>query len=389
MKTLYFECSSGISGNMVLGALIEIIEDKNYLLEELKKLNINGYKIEISKKVKNGITGTYVDVILENENKDEKHHHEHRNLNDINKIIDNSDLNDEVKELAKKIFLRVAKAESKVHNKSLEEIHFHEVGAIDSIIDIVGTAILINKIKPEKIISSTVNDGYGFIQCAHGTMSVPVPATSEIFANSNVKFKQIDIETELVTPTGAAIIAELSNEFTTLPEMVIKKIGWGAGTKDLKIPNVLKVYLGTTQEKNQEFIVMETNIDDTTGEILGYTEELLFENGALDVFFTPIFMKKNRPAYRLTVTCRRKDMLNLQNIIFKETTTIGLRYRVENRVELEREIVEIETKYGKVKAKKVTNNKESYIYPEYESIKKIAKENNIPLKELYKLEELK
>lgn len=373
MKTLYFECSSGISGNMVLGALIEIIEDKNYLLEELKKLNINGYKIEISKKVKNGITGTYVDVILENENKDEKHHHEHRNLNDINKIIDNSDLNDEVKELAKKIFLRVAKAESKVHNKSLEEIHFHEVGAIDSIIDIVGTAILINKIKPEKIISSTVNDGYGFIQCAHGTMSVPVPATSEIFANSNVKFKQIDIETELVTPTGAAIIAELSNEFITLPEMVIKKIGWGAGTKDLKIPNVLKVYLGTTQEKNQEFIVMETNIDDTTGEILGYTEELLFENGALDVFFTPIFMKKNRPAYRLTVTCRRKDMLNLQNIIFKETTTIGLRYRVENRVELEREIVEIETKYGKVKAKKVTNNKESYIYPEYESIKKLQK----------------
>lgn len=408
MKTLYFDCSSGISGNMTLGALLEILGDEDYLLNELDKLNIDGYKIEISKKVKNGITGTYVDVILDHEDNHEHdhshnhsnhehghehesehehhHHHEHRNLNDINKIIDESKLDDKVKDLAKRIFLRVAKAESKVHGKPIGEVHFHEVGAIDSIIDIVGTAILINKINPDRIISSIVNDGYGFIECAHGTMSVPVPATSEIFASSNVKFRQIDIDTELVTPTGAAIIAELAKDFTTLPAMVTEKIGWGAGYKDLKIPNVLKVYYGEMEVKNENFVVMETNIDDCGGEILGYTEELLFENGALDVFYTPIFMKKNRPAYRLTVACRKEDMFKLQNIMFRETTTIGIRYRFESRTELGREIIDVDTKYGKIKAKRVINNGETYIYPEYESVKKLAKEKNIPLKELYNLD---
>lgn len=394
MKTLYFDCSSGISGNMTLGALLEIVGDENYLLNELKKLNIDEYKIEISKKVKNGITGTYVDVILEHghhkkdhheQHQHEHHHHEHRNLNDVNTIIENSSLEEKVKELAKRIFLRVAKAESKVHNKPLDEVHFHEVGAIDSIVDIVGTAILIHKINPDKIISSVVNDGYGFIQCAHGLISVPVPATSEIFANSNVEFRQIDIDTELVTPTGAAIIAELATEFTTLPAMVTEKIGWGAGSKDLKIPNILKVYYGESEKQNENLVVMETNIDDCSGEIFGYTQELLFQNGALDVFFTPIYMKKNRPGYRMSVTCRKQDMFKLQNIIFRETTTIGIRYRFEYRTELQREMLEIDTKYGKIKAKKVLNNGEEYIYPEYESVKKLAKENNIPLKELYHL----
>ena len=394
MKTLYFDCSSGISGNMTLGALLEIVGDDNYLLNELKKLNVDGYRIEISNKVKNGITGKYVDVILEDdvhdhEHEHEHHHHAHRNLNDVKAIIDNSSIDEKSKELAKRIFLRVAKAESKVHNKPLEEVHFHEVGAIDSIVDIVGTAILINKINPDKIISSVVNDGYGFIECAHGTMAVPVPATSEIFASSNVKFRQIDVDTELVTPTGATIIAELSEEFTTLPAMVTEKIGWGAGFKDLKIPNVLKVYYGEMEKQNESIVVMESNIDDCSGEVLAYTSEKLFENGALDVFYTPIFMKKGRPAYRLSVACRKEDMFKLQNIMFKETTTIGIRYRFESRTELGRECIEIDTKYGKIKAKKVISNGESYVYPEYESLKEIAIKNDIPLKELYKLEELK
>lgn len=392
MKTLYFDCSSGISGNMTLGALLEIIGDDNFLLDELKKLHLNGYRIEISNKVKNGITGKYVDVILDEENEHthehNHHHHVHRNLNDVNEIIDKSSIDEKSKDLAKRIFLRVAKAESKVHNKPLEEVHFHEVGAIDSIIDIVGTAILINKINPDKILSSIVNDGYGFIECAHGTMAVPVPATTEIFASSNVKFRQIDIDTELVTPTGAAIIAELAEDFTTLPAMITRKIGWGAGYKDISIPNVLKVYLGDMEEFCENFIVMETNIDDCSGEILGYTEELLLKNGALDVFFTPIFMKKNRPAYRMTVACRKEDMYNLQKIIFRETTTIGIRYRSEYRTELERENIEIETKYAKIRAKKVKYNGETYTYPEYESLKEVANKNNIPLKELYKLNEL-
>lgn len=402
MKVLYFDCSSGISGNMTLGALTEIIGDENYLINELKKLNVDGYKIEISKKVKNGITGTYVDVILEHEHEyhhdhehehehehEHHHHHEHRNLNDVNKIIDESSLGENVKDLAKKIFVRVAKAESKVHNKPLNEVHFHEVGAIDSIVDIVGTAILINKINPDKVISSIVNDGYGFIECAHGKMAVPVPATSEIFTEAGVKFRQIDIDTELVTPTGAAIIAELSNEFKVMPAMSVEKIGWGAGYKDIDIPNVLKVYLGEMESKDNTVCVMETNIDDSSGEILGFTSEKLFEQGALDVFFTPIFMKKNRPAYRLTVVCKKDDMEKLQNIIFRETTTIGIRYRFEERKVLERKETEIDTKYGKLKVKEVVNNGEKYVYPEFESVKKLAKENSIPLKELYKLEELK
>ena len=402
MKTLYFDCSSGISGNMTLAALTEIIGDENYLVEELKKIHVNGYTIDISKKIKNGITGTHVNVILEHQHEnshvheehhhehkepihEHHHHHEHRNLHDVCEIIDNSDIDEESKDLAKRIFMRVAKAESKVHNKPLDEVHFHEVGAIDSIVDIVGTAILINKIHPDKIISSVVNDGHGFIECAHGTMAVPVPATSEIFANSDVEFRQIDIDTELVTPTGAAIIAELSSEFTTLPAMKIQKIGWGAGTKDLKIPNILKVYYGDIQEENQKIVVMETNIDDCSGEILGYTEEMLFKNGALDVFYTSIFMKKNRPAYRLTVVCKEPDIQKLQNIIFKETTTIGIRYRYEYRTELERKQILIDTKYGTLKAKKVSNNGETYVYPEYESVKELAHKNNIPLKEIYNL----
>lgn len=386
MKTLYFDCSSGISGNMTLGALTEIIGDKNYLLNELKKLNVDGYHIEISKKIKNGITGTYIDVILEHEHHHKEHlHHEHRNIEDINKIIDNSSLDEKVKDLSKRIFMRVANAESKVHNKPLEEVHFHEVGALDSIVDIVGTAILINKINPDKIISSVVNDGYGFIECEHGTISVPVPATSEIFSASNVRFRQIDIDTELVTPTGAAIIAELADEFTVLPEMNVMKIGWGAGSKELKIPNILKVYYGEMERTNEDIVVMETNIDDCTGEVLGYTQELLFKNKALDVFFTPIYMKKNRPAYRMTVVCKKEDMTNLQKIIFRETTTIGIRYRYEYRTVLKREIIELDTEYGKIKAKKVINDDETYIYPEYESIKEIALNNKIPLKELYKL----
>lgn len=385
MNILYFDCSSGISGNMTLGALLEITGDNDYLVNELKKLNVDGYSIEISKKVKNGITGTYVDVIL----KDEHHHgaHHHRNLADINKIIDDSELSDYVKNLSKRIFMHVAKAESKVHNKSLNEVHFHEVGAIDSIVDIVGTAILIDAIKPDKVISGVVNDGHGFIKCAHGTMSVPVPATSEIFAQGNVIFRQIDIDTELVTPTGAAIIAELATDFINLPAMNVKKIGWGAGSKDLDIPNVLKVYYGKVEERSEQCVVMSTNIDDCNGEVLGYTMELLMENGARDVFYTPIYMKKNRPAYLLTVICMKEDIKKLEKIIFMQTTTIGIRYRYEDRDILMRENIIVDTKYGPLKAKRVTYDDGSFIYPEYESARKLAKDNNVPLKEIYGLQE--
>ena len=390
MKVLYFDCSSGISGNMTLGALMELIDEPDYLQKELAKLNIDGYHLHVTKTKKNGITGTYVDVHLEEHphhhdhehHHDEHHHHVHRNLFDVNKIIDDSGINERAKALAKRIFLRVALAESKVHNEELANVHFHEVGAIDSIVDIIGTAILITKIAPDKIYSSIVNDGHGFIECAHGTISVPVPATSEIFAASNVVARQIDIDTELVTPTGAAIIAELSSSFQPMPPMNVQKIGWGCGTKELNIPNVLKVSLGTIDKTNDEIIVMETNIDDCSSEILAYTAEKLFENGALDVFFTPIYMKKNRPAYRLSTACKEDKLELLQNIIFRETTTIGIRYRREERKILARKAIELDTPYGKIAAKEVTNND---VYPEHESINRLAKEHDLALKEIYKL----
>lgn len=407
MKALYFDCTSGISGNMTLGALVEILGDHTYLLNELNKLHVDGYHIHISKSVKNGITGTYVDVHLENtdhhhhhdheghsheythdheeHSHDHSHHHVHRNLFDVNKIIDDSEIAPSAKALAKRIFLRVAKAESKVHNETLENVHFHEVGAIDSIVDIIGTAVLIDKISPDIIYSSVVNDGYGFIECAHGTIPVPVPATSEIFAASNVIARQIDIDTELVTPTGAAIIAELASSYGTMPAMNVEKIGWGSGTKDLKIPNVLKVAYGEVEKEADDIIVMETNIDDCSGEILAYTLEQLFKNKALDAFFTPIYMKKNRPAYRLTVVCKEEDLQVMQTIIFKQTTTIGIRYRHEQRAVLERQIKEADTPYGKIRVKEVSHQGNTYMYPEYEDLKRIADEKGIAIKELYTL----
>lgn len=396
MKILYFDCSSGICGNMTLGALLDIIDDENYFFNEIKKLNLDGYKIEISKKESYGINGRYVNVIVDGKDEygnihhhehNHHHNHKHRNLNDVNEVIDKSSLDDKTKILAKEMFLKVANAESKVHGKLIDEVHFHEVGAIDSIIDIVGTAILINKINPDIIVSSVVNEGHGFIECAHGKMSVPVPATSQIFATENVRFKQIDVDTELVTPTGAAIISTLAKDYTIMPEMKLEKVGYGAGFKDIGYSNLLKVYYGEMTGSKSDMYVIETNIDDSNGEELGYTMEKLFKNNANDVFYTPIFMKKNRPAYKLEVICEKENLDNLLEIIFKETTTIGARFYKVDRAELKREKIEIDTKYGKVTGKKITTPKgEVYIYPEYESIKELAEQKNIPLKELYKLE---
>ena len=278
-------------------------------------------------------------------------------------------------------------AESKVHNEPLDKVHFHEVGAIDSIVDIIGTAICIDMIKPDRIFSSVVNDGHGFIMCQHGQIPVPVPATAQIFADSDVISRQIDIDTELVTPTGAAIIAELAESYGAMPAMSVKKIGYGAGKKDVKIPNVLRVSMGElSEEENTEFAaILETNIDDASGEIMGYTMERLLNAGAKDVFYSPIFMKKNRPAYKLTVICDEKDIEAMEDIIFMETTTIGIRKRTEKRTCLERSFDTVDTKYGKLDVKKILKDGKEVVYPEYSSAKELAVKNNVALKEIYKM----
>lgn len=392
-KILYFDCSSGICGNMVLGALLEITGDKESFFKEINKLNLSGYEINVFESESYGIGGTYVDVVVDGEDEygrthhlKGEHHHHHRNLNDINKIIDDSSLEENTKKLAQKIFLKIAESESRVHRKSLDEVHFHEVGAIDSIIDIVGAAILINQISPDKIISSIVNEGHGSITCAHGKMSVPVPATSDIFAKAKVKFRQVDIDTELVTPTGAAIIATIAEEYGMMPELTLEKVGFGLGSRDLGCPNVLKVYYGETKDVKSDIYIIESNIDDSSGELLGYCMEKLLENGAKDVSFTPIFMKKNRPAYKLEVICDRTDVDKLSDIIFEETTTIGIRFYPVERTELKREIITINTKYGEVIAKKViTPSGKVYIYPEYESAKELSIKKHVPIKEIYNI----
>ena len=447
-KILYFDCSSGISGDMTLGALIDLGADRTQFLEELKKLNLDGYEIAFETTQRNAITATHVNVILTGQEAEHVHDHEHmqghehthdhehmhdhehthdhehmddhkhthdhehihdhehthdhehmhdhghghmhRSFKDIRKMIQDSTLEEDVKDLSLRIFTRVAQAEAKVHHKDVEDVQFHEVGAVDSIVDIVGSAILISMIKPDRICASAIQDGHGFIHCQHGMLSVPVPAVCEIFAASNAVVRQIDVDTELVTPTGAAIVSELAESFGTMPAMTIEKMGWGAGTKVLKIPNLLKVTLGyemtDTEDYTQtdEVMVLETNLDDCTGEMLGAAMEIFMENGALDAFYTPIYMKKNRPAWCLTVLAKPSDTAKMENLMFLHTTTIGIRKHLDQRTILKREKAVVQTPFGELQVKRVKLKNGYRDYPEYESAKKLAVEAGKPLWEILK-----
>ena len=407
---------------MTLGALIDLGADKKMFLTELEKLHLKGYEIAFETTQRNAITATHVNVILTGQDQthdhthihehihdhghthehdhehthghehshDHEHGHFHRSFRDIHQMIQNSELSKEVKDLSLRIFTRVARAEAKVHHKDIEEVQFHEVGAVDSIVDIVGSAILITMLKPDRICVSVVQDGHGFVHCQHGMLSVPVPAVCEIFAESDALIRQIDVDTELVTPTGAAIISELADSFGTMPVMTIDKMGWGAGTKILKIPNLLKVTLGYQETvsdnytEQDEIMVLETNLDDCTGEMLGAAMEILMENGALDAFYTPIFMKKNRPAWCLTVLARPEDTEKMERLIFLHTTTIGIRRHLDQRRILKREKAVVPTAYGELQVKRVALEDGYRDYPEYESAKKLAVETGKPLWEILK-----
>lgn len=417
MKVLYYDCFCGISGDMNLAALIDLGVPKENLIQELSKLNLNSeYEIKVEKSQKLGITGTRVDVILKDKLDDEthildkdlhghnhehfhhnsdeeKHHdennhsheHHHRNLKDIEKIINSSNLSDKVKKLSLDMFMKVAEAEAKVHGKPLYEVHFHEVGAIDSIVDMVGAAICLDYLKVDKIIASPVQVGGGFVKCAHGLMPVPAPATVEILKNIPVNAGIAQFET--TTPTGAAILATNVEEFTRNLDFSIKKIAYGIGHRDLEIPNVLRVYLGEKEssEKVGEHYILETNIDDMNPELYGYVEEKLFEAGALDVFKTPIFMKKGRPGIKLSVLTNEKVEQDALDVIFEETTSIGARkYKVE-KIMLDRDFSKVKTEYGDITIKKSYYKGNLVKYkPDYEECKIIAKEKNISIDKVYK-----
>ena len=373
---LYFDIIGGISGDMTLASLLDLGVPKEIFLQELNKLNMdNEFEIEIDYKYENGITGTKVNVITNEQ-------HCHRNLIDVYDIIDNSRLNNNIKERAKEIFMIVAKAEAKVHGTTIDKIHFHEVGAIDSIVDIVGSCILLDLLNIDKVYSTSVPLGSGFIQCAHGVIPAAAPATVEILKNIPVKFNHV--KGECTTPTGAAIIKTICDEFIDELDFNTKKIGYGVGHKKFEKPNILRVALAQEDEHNEVVYEIVANIDDMSSEIYSYLFEKIMDEGALDVFTESIFMKKNRPAYKISILTKKKDLNKFIKLLLTETSTFGVRYKEYNRAKLDRKFIEVDTVYGKVKVKLgYYNNKLIKLKPEYEQCKLISKTLNIELREVY------
>lgn len=395
MKAIYLDCFSGISGNMLLGAFLQAGVPLAHLTSELRKLPWGReYEIVAEPVKKQGIAATYVRVLLSQDEQTPSlpahhhhHHHEHRTMADICQLIEASSLSESVKARSLSIFGVLAAAEGKVHGKPQEDVAFHEVGAVDSIVDIVGTAVCLEYLGIEKIFASRVNTGSGFVHCAHGIMPVPAPAVSELLLGW--PSYHAGAEKELTTPTGAAVLRSQADFAASLPDsFVAARIAYGAGTWDTEIPNVLRLYLGDYAENQEgaqhaaDILLLETNIDDMESQIFGYLYERLFAAGALDVWTTPIVMKKTRPAYQLSVLCRRKDKADCATVILRESTSIGLRiFRAEERLEAERKFIQAATPYGEVTCKLSSwQGRILGCKPEYEDCCRLARKYDIPLK---------
>lgn len=377
MKVLYFDCFSGISGDMALGAMLDLGVDAEDFLFEIKKLALDGYEIKINRKTIHGITGTDVEITSE-----EKHSHIHRKLSDITELISSSALKPSVIETSLEIFREIARAEAAVHGVDENEIHFHEVGAMDSILDIVGCAICLDLLGIERVFSSPLHDGKGTTVCSHGTIPIPVPAVLEMLRGSDIPLISEEINLELVTPTGMAFIKTVAASFGKMPAMMIDNIGYGFGKHDTGKLNALRVIEGDlfgNYDELEEIVMLETNLDNISAEVLGYTMGKLLEKGAVDVFYTPVYMKKNRPAYMLTALTPHTAEKDIAEIIFKETGTLGIRRRITERYVAKRSIESISTKFGDVRVKISGTDKDIRYSPEYEDCRKIAKEKDIPL----------
>ncbi len=380
MKVLYYDCFSGISGDMNLGAMVDLGIDIGYLRSELEKLHMEGWELISEKSQRHGITGTKITV------RQTRHEHVHRHLSDIEKIITGSALPDKVKELSMKIFMKIAQAEAAVHGIPLEVVHFHEVGAVDSIIDVTGAAICFVALGVEAVYVSEVELGSGFVNCDHGRLPVPAPATAEIIKGIPVRVGGVDFEA--TTPTGAAIVTALGTKFGTGPELTITKTGYGIGHKEHPVvPNLLRVFMGEAAGDNargHRAVLLEANIDDMNPEFYDHISDNLFRAGAADVFFTQIIMKKGRPGVILNVICEKGSENKLKEIIFTESTTLGMRSFEFNKDTLARETFKVDTIYGEVTVKRsFFGGKQVSVKPEYEECRKIASERNIPVKEVY------
>lgn len=422
---LYLECTSGISGDMTVAALLDLGADQKKLVRTLKSLPVKGFNIKISRVMKSGIDACDFDVLLdhdyENHDHDMKylhgddgdfhghdhekhhhdhgvfqhghHHHEHRGLNEIMEIIDHTDMTDRAKSYGKRIFKILAEAEAKAHNVPVNQVHFHEVGAVDSIVDILSVAICMDDLDVEEVIVPRLCEGSGTIRCQHGILPVPVPAVSNIVSTHQLKLHITPVQGELITPTGAAIVAAFLTSEKLPEDFTVEKIGIGAGKRQYECPGILRAMLirGSGEEasgndactETDTIIKLESNIDDCTGETLGYVMELLYEAGAREANYMPVFMKKNRPAWLLTVLCKEEQVSVMEQIIFRETTTIGIRRQEMGRTILKREKRAVTTPLGKVEVKVCTFDGQEYFYPEYESVKKLCEKTGISYKEAY------
>lgn len=406
-RVLYFDCFAGASGDMIIGSLLDLGVELKALDSELSKLALDGYALKAQKIVKSGFSAIKFDVLLKDEDhhgghdldhhhgdhshEHGHHHHNHsRNLTDIVNLIEQSQLAPIIKEQSIKIFRRLAVAEAKIHGTVPEKIHFHEVGAVDAIVDIVGAVICLQLLQVDKIVVSPLPMGTGFVRCEHGTIPVPAPATMELLKGLSTYGS--DHKGETVTPTGAAILSTLADSFGAMPLMNVKNVGYGAGTRDFGVPNLLRVVLGEESKDSfqcgdsilETVTELEANIDDMNPELYDYIFENLLRNGALDVFLIPIQMKKNRPANIIRVLCSEKDARQLAGILFRETTTLGVRINRLQRLCLRREFIKVQTEYGEITIKQalldgaIVNQA-----PEYEDCKEKAREHGVSLKEIY------
>ena len=376
-KVAFFDCFSGISGNMALRALLDCGITPDTLRGELAKLNLGGYRQEITETNKAGLRGMSVEVRMEE-------HQPHRHLTDIETIIHAGALAERVRERSLRTFRALAEAESKVHGEPVEKIHFHEVGAVDAIMDIVGTAICLELLGVEKVYSSPLHIGAGTVQSAHGLLPVPAPATAELLRGVPVYGR--DVDAELVTPTGAALLAGLAADFGGAPPMRVERVGYGAGTRDLPWANLLRVTVGSAEDAPavERVLVVEANIDDMNPQWYEHVLERLFDAGALDVYLTPIQMKRNRPAVTLGMLVDESKLDGALGALFSETTTIGVRMHPVERRKLEREDRTVETAYGPVKVKIARWEKQVMnAAPEYRDCLRLAEEKRIPLKEVW------
>ena len=388
MKILYIECSMGVAGDMLMGALYELLndEDRKKFTDKMDSLGIEGLQVEAVPSVKCGINGTHMNVTIDGHEELESHHSEHHHhhgasMHDIRHVIDAAGISENVKKNAVEVYECIAQAESRVHGKSADEIHFHEVGSKDAMADVIGCCMLIDIIGADRIVVSPVTTGFGNVRCAHGILPVPAPATALIL--NDVPLRAGSIEGELCTPTGAALVKHFADEFGNMPQMTVSRIGYGMGTKDFAAANCVRVFVGIQATRTAKTIVqLCCNIDDMTAEELGYAAELLMDEGALDVYTTAIGMKKSRPGTLLTVMCREEDMERIAGLIFRNTTTLGMRVYHCERMILERSEKTLHTEFGDVRCKEASGYGVVRSKLEYDDVRRLAKSSGRSIREI-------